>query len=90
MRNVDVSIADDDSGTFIVETFASGLTSPTAFDWSPDGQRMYVAQKNGVVRVVENGTLRSTPFIDISAEVNNVRDRGLLGIAVHPDFANGT
>lgn len=88
LRNIDVSIADDDSGTFIVETFASGLTSPTAFDWSPDGQRMYVAQKNGVVRVVENGTLRSTPFIDISAEVNNVRDRGLLGIAVHPDFAN--
>jgi glucose/arabinose dehydrogenase len=88
LRNVDVSIADDDSGTFIVETFASGLTSPTAFDWSPDGQRMYVAQKDGVVRVVENGTLQSTPFIDISAEVNNVRDRGLLGIAVHPDFAN--
>jgi glucose/arabinose dehydrogenase len=88
LRDVTVAIADDDSGTFILETFAAGLTDPTAFDWSPDGQRMYVAQKNGVVRVINNGTLSSTPFIDISREVNNVRDRGLLGIAVHPDLVN--
>lgn len=88
LRNVTVAIADDDSGTFILETFAAGLTDPTAFDWSPDGQRMYVAQKNGVVRVINNGTLSSTPFIDISGEVNNVRDRGLLGLAVHPNFVN--
>ena len=49
---------------------------------------MLVAQKNGVVRVVDNGTLRSTPLIDLSSQVNdNVVDRGLLGIAIHPNFA---
>lgn len=85
-----ISIIDNDPGTFNTETVVSGLTQPTAFDWTSDGTRMFIAQKNGVVRVVENGTLLSTAFIDISSEVNNVRDRGLLGIAVHPDFGKAT
>jgi hypothetical protein len=42
---------------------------------------------SGVVRVVDNGLLQATPLIDLSNEVNNTRDRGLLGIAIHPDFA---
>ncbi len=49
---------------------------------------MYIAQQNGVVRVRVNGVLQATPFIDISAQVNGTRDRGLLDIAVHPDFVN--
>ncbi|MBX9255632.1 PQQ-dependent sugar dehydrogenase, partial [Desmonostoc muscorum CCALA 125] len=81
-----ITITDDDSGNFALETVASGLTQPTAFEWSPDNKLMFIAQKNGVVRVSNNGTLSATPFIDISAQVNNTRDRGLLGIAVHPDF----
>ena len=48
---------------------------------------MVVAQKNGIVRVVDNGTLRATPLIDISSEVNTAGDRGLLGIAINPNFA---
>ncbi|MEH1873414.1 Calx-beta domain-containing protein [Nostoc sp.] len=85
-----ITIIDNDSGNFALETVASGLNQPTAFDWTSDGKSMFVAQKNGVVRVVNNGTLLSTPFIDISGEVNDTRDRGLLGIAVHPDFGKAT
>ena len=81
-----VTIIDNDSGNFAFDTVASGLTQPTAFDWTSDGKRMFIAQKDGVVRVLNNGTLLSTPFIDISRQVNDTRDRGLLGIAVHPDF----
>ncbi|OKH41671.1 hypothetical protein FACHB389_04025 [Nostoc calcicola FACHB-389] len=81
-----ITITDDDSGNFALETLASGLFQPTAFDWSPDDKLMFVAQKNGVVRVLNNGVLSATPFIDISAQVNGTRDRGLLSIAVHPDF----
>jgi hypothetical protein len=39
-----------------------------------------------VVRVYQNGQLLPTPFIDISSRVNFVQDRGLLGVAVHPNF----
>ncbi len=82
-----LSIIDNDPGNFIQETVVTDLTQPTAFDWSSD-ERLFIAQKNGVVRLFDDGALLPTPFIDISDQVNNVRDRGLLGLAVHPDFPN--
>ncbi|MEQ6902947.1 PQQ-dependent sugar dehydrogenase, partial [Nocardioides sp. YIM 152588] len=57
--------------------------------FAPDG-RMFVWQKNGVVRVVEDGALLSTPFVDLSDHVNTFDDRGLWGLALDPDFeSNG-
>jgi glucose/arabinose dehydrogenase len=47
---------------------------------------MLVALKSGLVRVVDNGTLAPNPFIDIRSRVHDNNDRGLLSIAVHPDF----
>ncbi|WP_375474129.1 PA14 domain-containing protein [uncultured Nostoc sp.] len=85
-QQTSITIIDNDSGNFALDTVASGLNQPTAFEWAPDGNSMFIAQKNGVVRVMKNGSLLSTPFTDISKEVNDTRDRGLLGIAVHPDF----
>src|ERR1700741_5639245 len=41
--------------------------------WAPDG-RLFVWQKNGVVRIVKNGQLLPTPFIDLSAKVNTFDD----------------
>ena len=86
-----VSILDNDSlniGSLTRQTAVTGLSEPTAIDWTPDGRYMLVAQKGGVVRVVDNGTLRSTPLIDLSSEVNEYGDRGLLGIAINPNFAS--
>jgi len=74
--------------TLSSETIVSNLVTPTAVDWISDGSKMFVAEQRGVVKVYENGTLQSTPFIDLSAQVNGTRDRGLLDIAVHPDFEN--
>ncbi|MEJ6480734.1 PA14 domain-containing protein [Nostoc punctiforme UO1] len=85
-QQTSITILDDDSGKFALDTVASGLDEPTAFDWTADQKQMFIAQKNGVVRVLDNGKLLATPFIDISGQVNDTRDRGLLGIAVHPDF----
>ena len=83
-----VTILDNDLnlGTLTRQTVVSGLTEPTAIDWTPDGRYILVAQKNGAVRVVDNGVLRSTPLIDLSAQVNDARDRGLLGMTIHPNF----
>ncbi|ARQ09184.1 Calx-beta domain-containing protein [Rhizobium etli] len=85
-----VNILDDDSnlGNLVRQTVVSGLTEPTALDWTPDGRYMVVAQQNGIVRVVDNGTLRSTPLVDLSSQVNYTPgDRGMLGLAIHPNFA---
>jgi len=76
-------------GTELVDQVVStGHVRPTAIDFSPDGRNIYVAQQDGVVDVVRDGQRLETPFIDMSAQVNSVRDRGLLDIAVHPDFEN--
>ncbi len=84
-----VTILDNDLelGNLERTTAVSGLSQPTTLDWTPDGQYMLVAQKSGEVRVVdENGNLRANPLVDLSGEVNDTRDRGLLGMAIHPEF----
>jgi glucose/arabinose dehydrogenase len=84
-----LTILDDDgTGTFKTETFLTGLVKPTAFVWSQDNQYMFVAQKGGIVRAAKNGVLQATPVIDISDDVNEFQDRGMIGIAINPDFAN--
>jgi glucose/arabinose dehydrogenase len=64
----------------------SGLSNPTAVRFSADG-RVFVAQKNGIVKVfddLEDPT--ATIFANLSEEVYNFWDRGLLGLALDPDF----
>jgi glucose/arabinose dehydrogenase len=70
---------------FVDELVVGSLPFPTAIAFAPDG-RMFVALKSGIVRLVEDGALRPTPFIDIRTRVHDNHDRGLLGLAVHPDF----
>ena len=67
---------------------ASGLETPTAIDWAPDG-RMFVTEKPGVLKVVTPGRApEATTVLDISGHVNAYGDRGLLGMAVARDFAS--
>ncbi|MFN0118863.1 MAG: PQQ-dependent sugar dehydrogenase, partial [Blastocatellia bacterium] len=72
---------------FAVETVATlPPYSAVGLAFAPDG-RIFVWQKPGVVRVIKNGTLLETPFIDITSRVNNRNDRGLLGFALDPNFS---
>ena len=64
---------------------ANGLTNPTAMEFAPDG-RLFVCEQGGSLRVIKNGALLATPFVTIT--VNSTGERGLLGIAFDPDFAN--
>ena len=72
-------------GGFVEDVVATGLTFPTGIAELPDG-RILVTEKAGVIKVIKNGQLLSTPFVDLSANVNNFWDRGLTGIAVDPNF----
>jgi glucose/arabinose dehydrogenase len=64
---------------------ASGLSNPTAMDFAPDG-RLFVCQQGGALRVIKNGVLLATPFVTLTVDANG--ERGLLGVAFDPDFAN--
>ncbi|MEZ4730745.1 MAG: PQQ-dependent sugar dehydrogenase [Caldilineaceae bacterium] len=70
---------------FVAEAVTTKLDGPTAFAIAPDG-RIYVTQKAGTVRVIQDNQLVSENFIDISQEVNQAYNRGLVGIALHPNF----
>jgi glucose/arabinose dehydrogenase len=67
------------------DTWIVGLSEATAFAQAPDG-RIFVVQQDGTVRVVRNGALLPAPFHQFS--VNNDNERGLLGVALHPNFAS--
>lgn len=69
---------------FESETVASGLLLPTSMTFSSDG-KIFIAEKNGAVRVVKNGALLPNPVITLT-DVNTYGDRGLIGIAADPDF----
>ncbi|HEY8104317.1 MAG TPA: PQQ-dependent sugar dehydrogenase, partial [Gaiellaceae bacterium] len=64
----------------------SGLSGPTAVRFSPDG-RVFVAEKSGLIKVFD-GLNDPTPtlFADLSTNVHNFWDRGLLGLALDPSF----
>ncbi len=69
---------------FVDETIVTGLSSPTAMAFAPDG-RLFVAQQGGQLRVVKNGSLLTTPFTTVTTTSSG--ERGLLGVTFDPAFA---
>lgn len=67
---------------FVEIPLATGL-DPTALAQSPDG-RIWITEKHGAVRIVENGQLLQDPFFIVDAD--NLNERGLSGIAIDPNF----
>jgi glucose/arabinose dehydrogenase len=71
------------------EIVASGLTAVTYVAAAPgDDSRLFAIQQNGIIRVIENGTLLPTAFLNIDALIPNETFNGLIGIAFHPDYEN--
>ncbi|HEX2753947.1 MAG TPA: PQQ-dependent sugar dehydrogenase [Candidatus Limnocylindrales bacterium] len=70
-----------------LEPFADGLTAPLAIANAGDGSgRLFVAEQGGRIRIIRNGRVEATPFLDISDEITSGGERGLLGLAFHPDY----
>ena len=64
----------------------SGLSNPTVVRFAPDG-RVFVAEKRGVIKVFDSLTdATPTTFADLNVNVYNFWDRGLLGMALAPNF----
>ncbi|HET6312216.1 MAG TPA: NPCBM/NEW2 domain-containing protein [Chloroflexia bacterium] len=70
---------------FVQVPLATGLTYPTSFAFAPDG-RVFIAEKGGMVRVLKAGGVLVAPVLDLSAQVNTYWDRGMMTVAVDPDF----
>ena len=65
----------------------NGLVNPTVLQFAPDG-RIFVGQKNGVIKVFQSLTdTNPVTFADLSRNVDDYWDRGLLGMALPPNFS---
>jgi glucose/arabinose dehydrogenase len=72
-----------------VDTVASNLEVPWSLDFAPDG-RVFVTERVGRIRVIENGVLRSEPWAELPVYARDEQikpESGLMGIALAPDFA---
>ena len=76
-----------DPNAYSWQPFVSGLQRPV--DLQADGSgRLFVIEKVGRIRTIQNGQLLLTPFLDITDRVNNSgNEMGLLGLAFHPDYS---
>jgi glucose/arabinose dehydrogenase len=72
-----------------LQEVAAGLSFPLYLTAPPgDLTRLFIVEKTGAIRIVKNGTLLATPFLDISGQISSVGEQGLLGLAFDPNYAS--
>jgi glucose/arabinose dehydrogenase len=72
-----------------LQQVATGLDFPLSVASPPGDNRLFVAQKRGAIRVVKDGVLLPTPFLDLTSKVlSEGGEQGLLGLAFVPDYAS--
>lgn len=83
--------ADEHLPAVNLETVVTGLVSPVALASPPGFNQRFVVDRTGTIHLLEaDGELRNEPLLDISGQLVDLRpsfdERGLLGLAFHPDF----
>lgn len=79
-----------------LQRVASGFNAPVALRSAPDNARLFVVEQGGAIRIVDQGVVLEAPFLQIAGSggtspplgFTGGGERGLLGLAFHPDYAN--
>lgn len=76
----------------VLEEVLTGLDRPLALTAPPCAappcdERLFVAEQTGRIRIIAEGALLAEPFLDLSDRTTGTGERGLLGLAFHPDYA---
>ena len=75
-----------DGVSVTTKTIATGLDTPIFLTSPPGDSRLFVIEKVGRIRIIQDGVLLEKPFLDISALVASDSERGLLGLAFDPHY----
>jgi len=79
LPDVDISVND---------IVASGFNLPIQVANAGDGSnRLFVVEQTGKIRIIKNGSVLGTPFVDLGSLIVCCGERGLLGLAFHPDYS---
>lgn len=84
-----ITITDIAGGAFAVRRVGTGFAGPLFIAALPDGSgRMLVVERAGGIRLLDpqSGAIAATPFLDITGQVSTDGERGLLGLALAPDY----
>lgn len=74
--------------TIAIQSFASGFSGAVEITHAGD-DRLFVVQQGGLIRILNaNGTINSTAFLNLSGLISSGGERGLLGLAFHPNYAS--
>jgi glucose/arabinose dehydrogenase len=71
-----------------LQTVMTGLNSPIFLTAPVGDTRLFIVERGGKIRIVQNGVLLNTPFLDISGSTTTNGERGLLSMAFHPQYAS--
>ena len=73
--------------TIALQSFATGFNSPVEITNAGD-TRLFVVEQGGLIKVVNaNGSVNATPFLNVASLISSGSERGLLGLAFHPNYA---
>lgn len=71
-----------------LDLVADGFDSPLEIKHAGD-DRLFIVEQGGVIKILNsNGSVNTTPFLDITSQVTSGGERGLLGLAFHPAYAS--
>jgi glucose/arabinose dehydrogenase len=88
-KKIIIKVDTRDFPAIVFSKFATGFSSPVQITHAGDGSnRLFVLEKNGIVKIISNASVLKKPFLDISKLVSNRTEQGLLGIAFPPNFKN--
>ena len=89
-RDLSITVTNAGPDAFRVARVGVGFAQPVYLTGIPDGSnRVFVVEQGGLIRILTpaTGAVAATPFLDVSTEVTTDGERGLLGLALAPDFA---
>src|SRR5690606_5710321 len=71
-----------------IEFFKGDFDDPLSLQHAND-ERLFVVEQGGLIKTIQgDGTVNATPFLNISGQISNGSEQGLLGLAFHPDYTN--
>jgi glucose/arabinose dehydrogenase len=69
------------------QVVVNGLDTPTGLVNAGDGTgRLFIVEQGGLIRILIDGNILSTPFLDLTTKVSCCGEQGLLGLAFHPKY----
>lgn len=73
----------------VATRIAAGLNSPLDLQSAPGERgRLFVVEQGGRIRILRGGALLAAPYLDLTARIASGGERGLLGLAFHPQYAS--